>query len=61
MAEYLHQTGESTGILVEDDRWRRAPEDALIARVLVGGKTIYRIAAVVVDGPYVRVSKPNPA
>ena len=51
--------GETVGVLVEDDRRGRAPKDAFITRVLVGGKTVHGVAAVVVDSPCVWIGKDN--
>ena len=51
-----HQAREAGRLLVEEDRRRAAPEDALVARVLVREQPVDDVAAVVVDVPWRRVS-----
>ena len=51
MRGQLLQPVEGVGILVEDDRWRRAPEDALVTGVPGGGQTVDLVARVIVDKP----------
>ena len=46
------QSGESVGVFVEDDRWRRAAEDTLVAGVLVRGEAVNSRATVGVYSPY---------